>query len=114
MFAKPPKAEEMAMFGLTVEEATVQAEVWPDDVETVNTFIAMETQWRIGMSGPTGLDYAALPAVLKMMDIGRKRHAYVFEGLRVMEEQALEEMQRLREDAEREAEVKRRMAHGSR
>ena len=30
---------------------------------TLNVFVAMSTQWRVGNNGATGLDYAALPVV---------------------------------------------------
>lgn len=58
----------------------------------MNVFIAMQTQWRVGMAGATGLDYAALPAVLACTGVARKRWAHVFDGLRAMEEAALAEM----------------------
>ncbi len=45
----------------------------------------MQTQWRSGMAGPSGLDYAALPAVFDLHSIRKKRRADVFAGLRVME-----------------------------
>lgn len=81
------------MFGLTVEEASdPPAEVWPDMVSTVNVFVAMGTQWRVGFSGPIGLDYSALPAVLRMVDVPRKEWTDVFDGLRAMESAALEHM----------------------
>ena len=57
-------------------------------------FIAMSTQWRVGMSGATGLDYGALPGVLRMSGIARKDWAEVFEGVRVMEDAALQIMQK--------------------
>ena len=57
-------------------------------------FIAMSTQWRVGMSGATGLDYGALPGVLRMSGIARKDWAEVFEGVRVMEDAALQVMQK--------------------
>ncbi len=66
------------------------AEVWIENLPTVNVFIAMSTQWRIGMSGPTGLDYSALPAVLRLTGIARNQWTDVFDGLREMEEAALE------------------------
>ena len=67
-------------------------EIWPDNAATVNAFIAMGTQWRTGgMAGlPSGLDYAALPAVLRLTGIKRAEWPEVFEGLRVMEDVALE------------------------
>ena len=55
-------------------------------------FIALSTQWRTGMSGATGLDYAAVPAVLRLCGVKRADEGTVFEGLRVMEDVALAAM----------------------
>lgn len=50
----------------------------------------MGTQWRVGMSGATGLDYTALNTVAKAMQI--KLTTARFDGLRVMEGEALKVM----------------------
>lgn len=55
-------------------------------------FIAMSTQWRIGMSGATGLDYNALPVVMKLGGIPAKDRPAVFEDVRIMEDAALVQM----------------------
>ncbi len=66
--------------------------MWPDNLQSVNVFIAMSTQWRLAMSGATGLDYNALPAVLRMTDVARKDWSEIFEDLRIMEDAALNTM----------------------
>lgn len=63
--------------------------VWPENVPAVNAFIAMSTQWRTGMAGVTGLDYAALPPVLEMTAVARDEWPDVFDGVRTMEAEAL-------------------------
>ena len=67
-------------------------EVWPENLQAVNTFIAMSTQWRTGAMGATGLDYGALPAVLRMTGIRRVEWPDVLDGLRIMEAEALKIM----------------------
>lgn len=52
----------------------------------------MGTQWRVGASGPVGLDYGALPFVLRMMGVRRDEWPRVWDSLRVCELAALEEM----------------------
>lgn len=52
----------------------------------------MGTQWRIGMSGATGLDYNALPAVMRLSGVPAADRAEVFEGVRTMEDAALTKM----------------------
>lgn len=52
-------------------------------------FLALQAQWRVGMNGATGLDYAALPAVLDLCGVRKKKRPDVFWALRVMEGEAL-------------------------
>jgi hypothetical protein len=55
-------------------------------------FCAMDTQWRVGAAGATGLDYSALPAVFRLMGVQRSRWTPIWDALRVMERAALEVM----------------------
>lgn len=68
--------------------------ILPCNIEAVRVFWALSTQWRTisGMSGAayTGLDYAALPVVLRMNGVTRANQARVFESVRVMEAAALD------------------------
>lgn len=50
---------------------------------------ALGTQWRQGPSGAYGLDYNAIPFVLRMKRIPRERWPDLFEDLRVLERAAL-------------------------
>lgn len=67
-------------------------EIWPDNLAAVNTFIAAATQWRVGMAGATGLDYAALRPILQFTQVPRSEWPQVFADLRVMEDAALAQM----------------------
>jgi len=82
--------EALAAFGID-EPAPDSGEVdlFPENEAPLQVFLSMQTQWRIGMNGATGLDYAALPAVLALCGVKRKRRADVFSALRVMEAEAL-------------------------
>lgn len=62
-------------------------EVWPDNWPAVELFVDLDTQWRrAGMAGErTGLDYTALPAVLGIRAIPKKKWPSLFDDLRVME-----------------------------
>lgn len=82
----------MAAFGLRPEDYPDNGDVecWDENLHAMNALIAMSTQWRIGPSGyPTGLDYAALPAVLRLAGIPRCAWPDTFEALRVMESEAM-------------------------
>lgn len=81
------------MFGLTMEEACgPPVEVWPDNVEALNVFIAMATQWRTSYGGAIGLDYNALPVVFDLVRVAQDARADVFDDLRILEDAALEQM----------------------
>ncbi|WP_331852640.1 DUF1799 domain-containing protein [Pragia fontium] len=51
-------------------------------------FKAMSTQWRVGMSGATGLDYGCLPQVMDFIGVSEDK-ATVFADIQVMESVAL-------------------------
>lgn len=84
---------EMATAGLVEEDlAGEDAEVWPENLSAYGLFCALSTQWRIGMAGPTGLDYGAIPAVLRLQRVPRAEWSSLFEDIQVMERQALKAM----------------------
>ncbi|MEX3951976.1 DUF1799 domain-containing protein [Paraburkholderia sp. EG287B] len=101
-------ASALAAFGarqVDVDSARERAresdfEVYPDNWETVQVFLALGTQWRaIAVSTmasarvlQTGIDYGAIDPVFRLLGVARKRRAAVFEKLRVMEEAALDVM----------------------
>lgn len=65
-------------------------EVWVDNWPSFELFVAMGTQWQVGMGGATGLRYEALPVLAGAMGLrlGRKRMA----ALQEMERAALKVM----------------------
>lgn len=93
MYEKGPDEAELAAFGLTLDDFDDAAvEVWPENLPACNVFIAMATQWRTGAMGATGLDYNALPAVLRLVGVARAQWSDTFECLRVMEGEAMKVM----------------------
>lgn len=76
-------------FGLTtqgLEKPT--CEVWSENWPAVSLFREMQTQWRMGPSGPVGLDYSALPGRMGI-NAGNRSERQVFNALQVMESEAL-------------------------
>lgn len=71
-----------------VQSAAV-TEIWPENIVAFSVFSAMQTQWRIGMGGPTGLDYGVLPAVMDLSEVAMSDRAELFDSIRVMESEAL-------------------------
>lgn len=75
--------------GLTDDDLDSDLDVLADNLPAVHVFLAMQTQWRTGMAGPSGLDYAALPAVFGLYGVKKKQRPEVFGALRVMEGETL-------------------------
>lgn len=70
--------------------------IWPDNLPAVNVFVALSTQWRVGMNGATGLDYGVVPMVLRLQQIPRPDWPDTFDALRVLEGEALSVMSEAR------------------
>lgn len=59
--------------------------LWPCNVEAWNHWQAVQSQWRIGMHGQTGLDYAGVLAHLREIVPKRRRRAEIYAGIRAAE-----------------------------
>lgn len=87
--------EALKAFGLDLAQHQADdLELWPENETAVRVFIAMGTQWNVGMSGAIGLRYEALPAVFALEGIAPADQPGAFAGLRTLERAALEEMHR--------------------
>ncbi len=73
-------------------------EVWECNAEAFYVYLGMGTQWRESFAGRTGLDYSAMPVVMDMVGVGKKRRPEVFASVRIMESVALETMAEHRND----------------
>lgn len=69
-------------------------EVWPDNAQSLNVFLAMQTQWeRNGMTGRyTGMRYVSLPVVMRFSGVSKAARRQVFDDIRVMESAVLEQI----------------------
>ena len=70
-------------------------EIWPENETAVELFHRVQTQWREGMGGPTGLDYAAAESVIRLMDPDAPLET--LDQLQVMELEALDVFREQRE-----------------
>jgi len=64
-------------------------EVWPENVRAFTLFTRVGTQWRVGMSGATGLDYCALYPLLDRETKDEAEWQQLFDDIQVMESKAL-------------------------
>jgi hypothetical protein len=89
--APSPLEQSAAAWGLVVAPVPPPPalELWAENVAVVALFNQLQSQWRTGMSGATGLDYAALPPRYRPGHGGRMG-ARRFEQLQVMEQAALQ------------------------
>lgn len=95
MYWRAPDPRKLAAFGMTLDDVRPTGiEVWEEHAPVIGLFHAMGTQWQTGMSGPTGLNYQAMPFLLRMHGIARSEWRQTFEDLQVLEGAALQEMHR--------------------
>lgn len=67
-------------------------QVWPENRQAVQVFLAARTQWRYASGGATGLDYAALPELWRRLRVSPLDRDAVFHDLQVLESAALSAM----------------------
>lgn len=69
-------------------EYTQDWHLWPENAATWSLWARLQTQWRVGMAGATGLDYAAVWAVIDRC-LPRRRRDEAFQSIRAMEGEVL-------------------------
>jgi hypothetical protein len=75
--------------GLQAPEPEV-AYLWPDNVQAWNHWQSVQTQWRTGMGGSTGLDYAGVRAYLDEAGVQGSERTDTFKGIQAAERASLE------------------------
>jgi hypothetical protein len=84
--------------GLTPDDYGGPAfEMWPETEQVIRLYSSISTQWRMGFSGPIGLDYSVLFARMDRMRLSADEYEYLFQDIRVVESEALAAMNK-RED----------------
>ena len=87
-------ATALAAIGLQMESTPAAEEefhLWPENVATFNLWLAVQTQWRVGMNGRTGLDYSAVDVCMRLHQVRKKEQREMFVGLQAMEQATLDE-----------------------
>jgi hypothetical protein len=79
--------------------------LWPDNVRTWECWMSVQTQWRAGMAGATGLDYAGVRSALAIQGVRGAELREVFAGIQAAELATLSAWSAKR--AEREARSQR-------
>lgn len=75
-----------------------ETECYPDNWHVLELFRALTTQWNLSSHGRLiGLRYEALPVVMDLLGIPRRKRPYVFWALSVMESAVMEVLNKRRE-----------------
>lgn len=90
LYWSPPKAEELQGLGLAPEDfPPPECELWADNWPAIQLFTQVSTQWRVGMNGPTGLDYNVVFHELDRRELERAAYDDLMGSIRVIEHEAL-------------------------
>lgn len=90
MFTPAPSESELAAAGLTPEDFAGEAvEIWPENQQAYILFFELQTQWRMNMAGPTGLDYNTLFHKMDRMRLPPDDYEELEADIRAMEFAAL-------------------------
>jgi len=63
--------------------------ILPENIEALNWFLLMQTQWRVGMNGLTGMDYGVFLQWAKEEGVKRLDRVWLLGDLRMMEREFL-------------------------
>lgn len=66
-----------------------EVEVWPENWPAWSLFRRLDTQWRVGMHGPTGLDYNVVLALIDRLKLEPVEADDLLEEVRHLERSAL-------------------------
>ena len=80
------------MAGLAAAQKAKAFEVWPENWPAFALFCKLGSQWRVGMNGPTGLDYTPLLALMARMKLSDEDHDELFDDIQTLERAALDVM----------------------
>lgn len=107
LYWKAPTAEEVALVGFALEDYVAapeggtfydpqskewRYELWAENWPAFKLFNDFSTQWRVGMNGPTGLDYTVFLHELDRRGLSRDEYDDTLGCLRVIEQTALKEI----------------------
>lgn len=67
-------------------------ELWPENKAAFDLFVSLQTQWRHGFSGPTGLDYSPLFRLMDDMCLTGESRKKMFQDIQHCESVALKTM----------------------
>lgn len=95
----------LARLTRATREAAGPVYLWPCNVTAWNAWLGVQTQWRSGMAGFTGLDYAGVRTDLHAMGHSRSAVRDIWPGIKACERAVLkvwaDERERLEQERQR-------------
>ncbi len=84
----------LASFGLHLDGAGARDQgdvvwIWPENLPAWGFWLRVQTQWRVGFSGKSGLDYAGVRVAMDLLGIKRQDRGELFGWVQAMECAAL-------------------------
>ena len=76
-----------AEFRESLNSASAEFAIWPENAATVQLFLQLQTQWMVTPGGFIGLSYPAVQAVFEIQAV--QNRAEIFADLQAMEAAAL-------------------------
>lgn len=94
MFDSGPSDEELAAIGIRREDVEDHSvvEIWPENELPFKVFNEVSSQWRVGVNGPTALDWNIAFRIMDLMGVKSKKQLEVIRAIKVMESSALSQM----------------------
>ena len=89
-----PTEKELEGTGLSQDDYSESAELWPENWPIFSAFNRVSTQWNVGMAGPTGLQYLVVFDWLDRLGYKGAEWHEAFDEIRLMEGAALEAMRK--------------------
>ena len=83
--------EDAKLYNIEISQEKLEPElyeVWPEHKESLLMFLRCQTQWRMGPSGATGLDYRVVLELLQLYNVKDRKAA--MDEIQIMEARALE------------------------
>jgi hypothetical protein len=93
MFMPAPSEHELEAAGLTLADFEGEAvEVWPENQRAYFLFASLQTQWRVGAGGASGLDFLVAYNRMDRLGLTPEEYDELDQDLQAMELAALAAM----------------------
>ena len=89
---KPTAESNPFLAGLAAVGTEKMVEVWPENWPAFVLFSRVNTQWRVGMGGASGLDYSAVYPLIDRQNLPPNEWDQIFTDIQTLEAAALATM----------------------